>query len=641
MDVKNSTRQVSKASKRNLPKSQGRGEHVTMPMRAPLFAAFALLVSQPWVPAFASALAEKNASTVPEWRAQLNKNAGVNNKSVSECQGRLEKLIQLETLVKDYSTRSDDPFAELAFPPFECTVLLDNMDTPLTISGSLQPNLKKLPKPAANSDVATVLDTREAQILASQALPLRIKALRLGEIDGIPVLFEARPKSIAAAQAFVDITRQIDTRRLTIPASWRKHIGMFRDLREIRGGAGLYSFSEPETPFLEGVINADGTIIIKPDFDDIDLVESGFIVRTKEGLTGLISADGKTILPVQYRAIADKGDNRLLVYRSDNRLQLFNAENRSFLGKEYDEIAFVDGENLVVVESDGRHEFMTRDMAPAFGKVYSYVRQLPDSKFIVEADGLSSLLDRDGEILIPPDYERLWAHAKHRLIFARNGKTTAYFDYDGRQVSPKNWSVHYAPSVEKGHITVSDPEGRFGVIDKNGKFVIPALYSQIHQFSEGYVPVAKFVEDNLQKNQRFGLVDEDNKLIIPFEYDNLHLVRDGRLWAKKDGKWGLIDMDQSILANFTIDAISRSRKAQDEDGGKERLFMVAKRDGLFGIVRHDTGDVVVPFKYPEARAYALELRAGTQWLSYPCDFKTDLALCNSSGRTAVTIRPAT
>ncbi len=614
---------------------------MTMPMRAALFTAFALLVSQSWVPASAGALAEKNAATVAEWHAQLSKNEGVRNNSGQACQDRLQDLIKLETLVKDYSKRSDDPFAEVPFPPFECTVLLDDTDTPLTISGSLQPGLKKLPKPTANSDVVTVLDSREAQILASQALPLRIKARRIGEIDGVPVLFEASPKSIAAAQIFLDITQQIDTRRFTIPDSWRKHIGRFRDLREIRGASGLYSFSEPGKPFLEGVINADGAIVIKPDFDNIDLVENGFIVRTEEGLTGLISSDGKTILPIQYKAIADKSDNRLLVYRSDNRSQIFNTETGSFLGKQYDDIAFVDGENLIVVERDGRHQFMTRDMAPAFGKVYSYVRQLPDSKFIVEADGLSSLLDRDGKILIPPDYERLWDHAKHRLIFARNGKTTAYFDYDGRQVSPKNWSVHYAPSVEKGHITVSDPEGRFGVIDKNGKFVIPALYSQVHQFSEGCVPVAKFVEDNLQKNRRFGLVDEDNKLIIPFEYDNLHLVRNGRLWAKKDGKWGLIDMDQSILADFTIDAISRSRKAQDEDGGKERLFMVAKRDGLYGIVRHDTGDVVVPFKYSEARAYALQLRAGGQWLSYPCDFKPDLALCNRSGKTTATKRPAT
>ncbi|MFC4291416.1 WG repeat-containing protein [Sphingorhabdus arenilitoris] len=588
-------------------------------------------------PVLASDLADNRAVVVRGGADAAVEGEANRNQIGVYCKDEISNLVKPEKLATAYPLRVHDPLAVMAFAPFECEVPVRGQDAPLTIKASLQPLMTRLTKPAPNSGVSVIFENARAQILTSQDEPKRIKASSLAEIDNIPLLFEANADTVAAAKAFVEITAQFDARAVRIAAGWRRHIGMFRNVKPVGGASEYYEYSEPENPFLEGILNSRGDIVIKPEYDDIDFARGNFIVQTKEGLTGLLSLSGKTILAVQHKAIIDKGDGRFLVFFSDYNQQVFDADELEFIGQKYDFIEFIEGENLVIVKNvvgkdDAHYRFLTRDMAPAFGGIYDLVRQMPDSKFLVEAGGAASLLDRDGNALIPPDFESLWPHAKHRLIYARKGNTAAYFDYDGRQISPKNWTVHYAPSEEKGYVTVSNPEGRYGVIDKNGMFVIPAEYAQVHQFNEGYLPAAKIVDDKAGKRKLFGLVDEKNKVIIPFEYDNLNLVRDGRLWAKKDGKWGLIGIDQSIIADFTIDAVSRSITERDDDSGQDRSFMIAQRNGQYGIVRHDSGEVVVPFRYSAAQEYPLKLRKDDQWLSYPCDFKPELEYCKGGMR---------
>ena len=87
-----------------------------------------------------------------------------------------------------------------------------------------------------------------------------------------------------------------------------------------------------------------------------------------------------------------------------------------------------------------------------------------------------------------------------------------------------------------------------GFIDKTGKVVIPAKYSNAGDFSEGFAFVAK--------NGKLGFIDKTGKEVIPCEYDEVgSFDENGLAWVGKytggsvtvgikevkTVKWGLID----------------------------------------------------------------------------------------------------
>ena len=77
-----------------------------------------------------------------------------------------------------------------------------------------------------------------------------------------------------------------------------------------------------------------------------------------------------------------------------------------------------------------------------------------------------------------------------------------------------------------------DPEGHYicknrkiGIIDYNGKEIIPPIYDELfYCTSDIYIVV---------KGKKFGVLDEKRKLIVPFEYDSI-IVDDFRLSSSEE-----------------------------------------------------------------------------------------------------------
>jgi|GEM_PF-2503638 len=78
--------------------------------------------------------------------------------------------------------------------------------------------------------------------------------------------------------------------------------------------------------------------------------------------------------------------------------------------------------------------------------------------------------------------------------------------------------------------------GKWGVIDKTGKEVIPFQYDEIGSHAQGLVSV--------KKDGKWGRFDKTGKEIIPVKYKVLRPMQpDGsKLIVNEDNKWGLIDL---------------------------------------------------------------------------------------------------
>ena len=98
-------------------------------------------------------------------------------------------------------------------------------------------------------------------------------------------------------------------------------------------------------------------------------------------------------------------------------------------------------------------------------------------------------------------------------------------------------------------------DGKWGYVDKTGKKIIPIEYDAswkeyfadleqsiqkdyCYAASEGYV--------TLVKNNKWEVRTTDNKLVIlPGIFEKILPVYDGKCWVKKDGKWGVIQLNES------------------------------------------------------------------------------------------------
>lgn len=99
-----------------------------------------------------------------------------------------------------------------------------------------------------------------------------------------------------------------------------------------------------------------------------------------------------------------------------------------------------------------------------------------------------------------------------------------------------------------------------GVYDKNGKLVIPREYETI-RYASSYFDIDK-VWFYAKKDGKYGIIDNENKVIIPFEYDRFDSkvsIGLGEIFDSnnkdyfilyKNGKYGMVDINNKTIIDF-------------------------------------------------------------------------------------------
>ena len=132
----------------------------------------------------------------------------------------------------------------------------------------------------------------------------------------------------------------------------------------------------------------------------------------------------------------------------------------------------------------------------------------------------------------------------------------------------------------------------YAIMNKEGVFVTDCKYDIVSTYSEGYVAVGTKVrtysnEQGIKVTKaKFGLVDMNGKEVVPLIYQHLGICKEGLINARKDGKWGFISPDGEVKIPFIYDEVHHF---------SEGLASV-KKDGKYGFI-DNKGNVVIDFKY--------------------------------------------
>lgn len=137
-----------------------------------------------------------------------------------------------------------------------------------------------------------------------------------------------------------------------------------------------------------------------------------------------------------------------------------------------------------------------------------------------------------------------------------------------------------------------EPGAKFGYVDENLKIALDFQYDRAYKFSEGLAAVSQSghwgyinpsggVEVNYEydsvgdgiysfrnglvpvtKNAKYGIIDRHGKIAVEFEFDKILQGTGGKYIASKDGKWGLLTVDEQIFAAADTTTQPLTRESQ-------------------------------------------------------------------------------
>lgn len=183
--------------------------------------------------------------------------------------------------------------------------------------------------------------------------------------------------------------------------------------------------------------------------------------------------------------------------------------------------------------------------------------------FLIKREGRYGFMNRDGEIMIPAQFE-------------------------------------YASNFSNG-LAVIAVQDKFGYIDKSGETVIECQFDEAQNFVEARAIV--------EINGFFGVIDPTGNYILNPEFDDIGVISEGLFYAEKNGFFQYFSVDGQLVIN------RKFSEAFSFENGKAKVV----EDGVSGYIRPD-GTFIVSSEKGDVRhfydtMYVLQLRDSATFIT--------------------------
>ena len=202
-----------------------------------------------------------------------------------------------------------------------------------------------------------------------------------------------------------------------------------------------------------------------------------------------------------------------------------------------------------------------------------------DSLFVFEVNKKIGLVNTQGEIVLPAEYDDLftvtwWDDRECKqmyltnILYMKKDRQYGFVQLDGKMVVPATLSVYDIGKEETietvlkqnplaqeipnwgyqfiNYLFEYKENGKIGLQTLKGKKLTEPIYKEIEK--QHYLNGKRYFEMEQRGedyDSYYGLLDEDGKVILPCEYDDdsIYMVSPGLIQARKRGKYGIFDME--------------------------------------------------------------------------------------------------
>lgn len=336
----------------------------------------------------------------------------------------------------------------------------------------------------------------------------------------------------------------------------------YQDITPIQGIKNAFKIKENEKI---GICNDEGTIIIKPEYIDITNLgkesEDGYIFQSENKMFGLVDYSNKQILEPKYDEIQKVSGNNLYVVNEQGKTKVIDKTGKDIITKGFDSIVSI-----------------SKSTGTSAGIIFK-----KDEKY--------GLMDLSGEIKIKATYDKL-SEANIGILIAKKVENYGVIDIDeNEKISFDYNKITYNKEADV-YIT-EDVNYNSLIFDNNFEQKLTGILVDIDT-QKDYIKMRtdneykyynfKFEEEQEQEifttntlflskqDGKYGFVDKTGKVIVDYEYDDATPQNTcGYAGIKKDGKWGSIDSKGNTVIEPTynlddylaIDFIGKWHKGLD------------------------------------------------------------------------------
>ena len=328
-----------------------------------------------------------------------------------------------------------------------------------------------------------------------------------------------------------------------------------------------------------GFIDKGNKLIIPYTFNSVNDFEKGRSVVEKGGKFGMIDRSGNKIFPIEFDDLGSLSEG-LAFGKKDSLYGYYDADYNLRLTEKYtDAFSFIDGfakiqtgENQAYIDQYG-----TYAVAPGYKEIDFY----NDTLLIFEEEGLYGIMKRNCQIVVKAQFDKILKPTLDRSLFVQGGKI-GYMDLAGNTVIPAIYETfpNYAKRGQfASNFTIVKLKGKYGVIDKNGKIVLPASFNDLGDVSSLMA---------YTKGKGWGFTDLLGKIVVQPSYSYAESFKDGAAIVELNGLQGLIDQKGNFLIPMNFKAISRLNKELllVYDGTKYGV-LTSKGDTVLAVVYED------------------------------------------------------
>jgi hypothetical protein len=396
-----------------------------------------------------------------------------------------------------------------------------------------------------------------------------------------------------------------------------------------------------------GLLQLDGQLFLKPDYDSIRYEQGFLLVKTrlndKRGWS-MLNLKGQQITDQAYEELNWLGD-AYFEARRGNYWGVVDRRGKEIIFCKYDSIVrYSDGRLQVrfmgedgILNIDGSWEilpqkkdieivdplrYLVRSPYGSYVAIYPDTRDFTAEYFLYRhgnvylektLDDKLGLLNERGKRVIQPRYDHISKLQEDSIYIAHSSYGYSFITKSGVEMLRDDKRIQKARNVHEGLIGVMI-DTKWGFVDINGKLRISNQYENIGPVNEGLAPIrirGRWGYINVQediivqptydtvyrfvgglcevvKKGQFGLIDARGKIVLECEHDNISRLAHGGFLLQKNTKIGMANNEGRLMILPRFDQVA------DLNNG----FVIASSNGKFGLLSSG-GMSIIPMIYEE------------------------------------------
>lgn len=273
-------------------------------------------------------------------------------------------------------------------------------------------------------------------------------------------------------------------------------------------------------------INTKGEKIIELNYDNANSFSEGLAKVVKDNKNGFIDTNGNEVIALTDKYKYYDFSEGVALVKKNEKYGYIDKKGRVVIECKYDD-AFQFHDGLARVLKNDKYGYIDKKGDVVIDYKYDSAFDFIEGLAIVKINDKYGCIDKTGKIVIECIYNWIYGFSEGLSQVEKNGKYYV-IDKNGKEIfqcsSYQIWSrFNYGLAI----IRSNDKDDLYGVIDTQGKVIIPCKYKYISDYSEGLAVVKT-------KEGLYGYIDKNGNSTFDVESEEVKKYVNTKIYEKEE-----------------------------------------------------------------------------------------------------------